>query len=88
VRARKTRAEYLLAFTSLYGRNGGHPASEKHLEGRTLSRAVREKPLHCFVGGALRARTPGGQAVEAVIACNVLNQMTAIGRPESAAIGR
>jgi hypothetical protein len=41
-----------------------------------------------IVGGALRARSPGGQAAEALVACNVLNQMTDLGRPNSYAIGR
>jgi hypothetical protein len=40
------------------------------------------------VGGALRARRPGGQSAEVLVACNVLNQMTDLGRPASYAIGR
>ena len=39
-------------------------------------------------GGALRARNPGGQAAEALVACNVLNRLTDLGRPDSYAIGR
>ena len=39
-------------------------------------------------GGAFRARSSGGQAAEAVIACNVLNRMMELGRPESYATGR
>jgi hypothetical protein len=37
---------------------------------------------------ALRARRPGGQVTETLVACNVLNQMTELGRPDSYAIGR
>ncbi len=39
-------------------------------------------------GGALRARSPGGQVAEALVACNVLNQMADLGRPSSYGIGR
>ena len=39
-------------------------------------------------GDALRARTPAGQRVEALLGCNVLNQMNDLGRPESYNIGR
>ena len=41
-----------------------------------------------IIGDGLRARSPGGRVTEAVIACNILNQMTEIGRPESYRIGR
>ena len=41
-----------------------------------------------IIGGGLRARSPGGRLTEAVIACNILNQMTARGRPESYSIGQ
>ena len=41
-----------------------------------------------IIGGGLRARSPGGRVTEAVIACNVLNQMTKLGRPESYSRGR
>ncbi len=40
-----------------------------------------------ILGGRLRARTPAGQVVEARVACNILNQMTALRRPESFAVG-
>ena len=41
-----------------------------------------------IIGDGLRARSPGGQAAEALLACNVLNQMTDLGRPQSYRIGR
>ncbi len=41
-----------------------------------------------IIGEALRARTPGGQEAEALLACNVLNRMTKLGRPASYSIGR
>ena len=40
-----------------------------------------------IIGGKLRARHPKSQKVEAIIACNILNRMTILGRPESFAIG-
>ncbi len=41
-----------------------------------------------IIGGALRARSSRGQVAETLVACNVLNQMTDLGRPDSYAIGR
>ena len=41
-----------------------------------------------MLGDRLRRRTRAAQAVESVRACNVLNRMTELGRPESFAIDR
>ena len=41
-----------------------------------------------IIGDRLRARSRGGRVAESVVACNVLNQMTELGRPESYSIGR
>ena len=41
-----------------------------------------------IIGDRLRARDPGAQATETLIACNVLNQMFELGRPKSVAIPR
>ena len=40
-----------------------------------------------IIGDGLRARTPEGRVAEALLACNLLNQVTALGRPESYGIG-
>ena len=40
-----------------------------------------------IIGDRLRARHPESQEAEALIACNILNRMTELGRPESFAIG-
>jgi hypothetical protein len=40
-----------------------------------------------IVGPRLRARHPGSQKAEAIIACNILNRMIILGRPEAFAIG-
>ena len=39
-----------------------------------------------IIGDRLRARHPKSQEAEALIACNMLNRMTEIGRPRSFAI--
>ena len=36
----------------------------------------------------LRARSPAGQGSEVVLGCEILNRMTALGRPVSYRIGR
>ena len=41
-----------------------------------------------IIGDRLRARAPGGQQAEVLIACHILNRMTDLGRPDSYAIGR
>ena len=56
-----------------------------HRQARVENAFFRYKSI---IGGGLRARSPGGRVTEAVIACNVLNQMTELGRPESYRIGR
>jgi transposase len=56
-----------------------------HRRARVENAFFRYKSI---IGGSLRARSPGGRVTEAVIACNVLNQMTEVGRPESYSIGR
>jgi hypothetical protein len=39
-----------------------------------------------IIGDRLRARHPKSQEAEALMACNILNRMIALGRPESCAI--
>ena len=39
-----------------------------------------------ILGDRLRARSRGGRVAESVVACNVLNQMIELGRPESYSI--
>ena len=56
-----------------------------HQQARVENAFFRYKSM---IGGGLRARSPGGRATEAVIACNILNQMTELGRPESYRLGR
>ncbi len=56
-----------------------------HRQARVENAFFRYKSIF---GGVLRARSPGGQVAEALVACNILNQMTDLGRPDSYAIGR
>ena len=56
-----------------------------HRQARVENTFFRYKTI---IGGSLRARRRGGQETETVIACNVLNKMTAMGRPDSYAISQ
>ena len=56
-----------------------------HRQARVENAFFRYKAI---IGGDLRARSPGGRVTEAVVACNILNQMTGLGRPASYATGR
>ena len=67
------------------GRRRWKKASGYHRPARVENAFFRHKSM---IGEALRARTPGAQVAEALLACNVLNQMAELGRPESYRIGR
>ena len=74
------------------GRRRWKKASGYHLQARVESAFFRYKSI---IGGGLRARTPRGRQTEghprrqpALLACNVLNRMTELGRPLSYSIGR
>ena len=67
------------------GRRRWKKESGYHRQARVENAFFRYKSI---IGGGLRARSPGGRVTEAVIACNVLNQMTERGRPESYSVGR
>ena len=56
-----------------------------HRQARVENAFFRYKSI---LGDRLRSRTRAAQAVESVLACNVLNRMTELGRPESFAIDR
>ena len=67
------------------GRRRWKKESGYHRQARVENAFFRYKSI---IGEVLRARTPGGQAGETLLACNALNQMTELGRPESYSIGR
>ena len=49
---------------------------------------IRSSDTRSIIGDGLRARSPAGQGSEAVLGCEILNRMTALGRPVSYRIGR
>ena len=67
------------------GRRRWKKASGYHRQARAENTFFRYKVI---IGDGLRARSPGGQGSEAVLACQILNRMTALGRPASYSIGR
>ncbi len=66
------------------GRRRWKKESGYHRQGTVENAFFRYKSI---IGDAVRARSPGGQAAEALLACNILNQMTDLGRPQSYSIG-
>ncbi len=67
------------------GRRQWKKDSGYHRQARVENAFFRYKSI---IGESLRARSRGGQEAEAILACNILNQMTQFGRPASYAIGR
>ena len=67
------------------GRRRWKKVSGYYCQGRVENTFFRYKSI---VGDGLRARSPAGQGSEAVLGCEILNRMTALGRPVSYRIGR
>ncbi len=67
------------------GRRQWKKDSGYHQQARAENVFFRYKSI---IGESLRARSPAGQESEAVLACNILNQMTALGRPTSYRVGQ
>ena len=67
------------------GRRRWKKASGYHRQGGAENAFFRYKSI---IGDSLRARSPAGQGSEAVLGCEILNRMTALGRPVSYRIGR
>ena len=65
------------------GRRRWKKESGYHQQARVENTFFRYKSI---IGHKLRARHPKSQEAEALIACNILNLMTEIGRPESISI--
>ena len=65
------------------GRRRWKKESSYHQQARIENAFFRYKSI---IGDRLRARHPDSQQTEVVIACNVLNAMTDMGRPESRAV--
>ena len=84
-RPRSSARDRTIKAVKTIGRRRWKKASSYHQQARVENTFFRYKSI---IGEALRARTPGGQIAEARLACNVLNAMTDMGRPDSYAIGR
>ena len=67
------------------GRRRWKQASGYHRQGRVENTFFRDTSI---IGAGLRARSPAGQGSEVVLGCEILNRMTALGRPVSYRIGR
>ena len=67
------------------GRRRWKKVSGYHRQGRVENTFFRYKSI---IGDGLRARSPAGQGSEVVLGCEILNRMTALGRPVSHRIGR
>jgi len=65
------------------GRRRWKKESGYHQQARVENTFFRYKSI---IGDRLRARHPKSQEAEALMACNILNRMIALGRPESCAI--
>ena len=66
------------------GRRQWNKESGYHRQARVENTFFRYKSI---IGNRLRARHSKAQEAEKLIACNILNGMTALGRPASYAIG-
>ena len=66
------------------GRRRWKKASGDHRQARVENTIFRYKSI---IGGARRARTAAGRQTEAWLGCQILNQMTELGRPASYRMG-
>jgi hypothetical protein len=65
------------------GRRAWKKEAGHHQQARADNAFFRDKTI---IGDRLRARSEPGRKIETRIACNVLNRMAQLGRPESVAI--
>ena len=84
-RPRSSTRDRTIRKVQAIGRRRWKKASGSYRQARVENAFFRYKSI---IGNAVRARSPGGQASEALLACSVLNQMTDLGRPQSYSIGR
>ena len=66
------------------GRRRWKKVSGYHRQCRVENTFFRDTSI---IGDGLRARSPAGRGSEAVLGCEILNRMTALGRPVSYRIG-
>ncbi len=84
-RPRSRARDHAITAVETLGRRQWQQVSGYHQQARAENAFFRYKTI---IGDGLRARSQGGRGVEARLACNVLNRMTALGKPESCAISR
>jgi hypothetical protein len=82
---RSSARDRAIADVENLGRRQWQKVSGYYQQARAENAFFRYKTI---IGDALHARSRGGRSVEARLACDVLNQMTALGRPESSAVSR
>jgi transposase len=83
-RSRSSARDRTIMRVKEIGRRQWKKESGYHRQARVENTFFRYKTI---VGPRLFARNTESQQAEAIIACNILNRMTALGRPESFAIG-
>ena len=83
-RPRSSARDRTITLVKAIGRRQWKKEAGYHQQARVENAFFRYKSI---IGEALRAWAPGGQVVEASLACHVLNRMTELGRPESYSIG-
>ena len=67
------------------GRCRWKQVSGSHRQGRVENTCFRDTSI---IGEGLRARSPARQGSAVVLGCEILNRMTALGRPASSRLGR
>ena len=84
-RPRSSARDRTITAVKTIGRRRWTKESSYHQQARAKNSVFRYKSIF---GAGLHARSPGGQTVEVQLACNILNRMTELGRPESYGFGR
>lgn len=85
LRGRSTSRDRTIERIGSIGRQAWKKEARYHQQAWVENAFFRYKSI---IGEALRARTSGGQMVESLVACQVLNRMTRLGSPESYRVGR
>ncbi len=83
-RRRSSARDRTINKVKVLGRRQWKKVSGYHQQARVENAFFRYKSI---IGGGLRARAPGGREAEALLACNVLNRMTELGKSQSYSIG-
>ena len=82
---RSSARDHTILAVKEIGRRRWKQTSGYHGQARVENAFFRYKSI---IGDSLRACSPAGRGTEVVLACNILNQMTGLGRPMSYRIDR